>query len=67
MKTTNPPTGTVRCVACTGPIQHPGDYQPYECIDCGRNVYLSDGLIRPGYHWEIVNGWLTSVETVGVD
>ncbi|MFF7021431.1 hypothetical protein ACFY97_10490 [Streptomyces klenkii] len=67
MITLSPPTNVVRCVQCTGPIRHPGHHQPYECADCGRHIYMSDGLIRPGYHWEIVSEWLTSVETVDVD
>ncbi|MGW6745953.1 hypothetical protein ACWGDX_35325 [Streptomyces sp. NPDC055025] len=64
---TEPPLNVVRCVECSGPIRYPGNYQPYECADCQRNVYGSDGLIRPGYHWEIVGDWLTSVETVDID
>ncbi|WP_448323630.1 hypothetical protein [Streptomyces sp. DSM 41493] len=56
----------MRCVKCIGPIRHI-DRKPYECADCGRNVSMADGLIRVGYHWEIVNDWLTSVETVDVD
>ncbi|MCC2278917.1 hypothetical protein LKL35_26325 [Streptomyces sp. ET3-23] len=66
MLTIDPPANVVRCVACTGPIRHI-DRAPYECADCARHVFMSDGLIRPGYHWEIVTGWLTSVETVDVD
>ncbi|MFF4701071.1 hypothetical protein [Streptomyces chattanoogensis] len=66
MTTLTPPINVVRCVKCTGPIRHI-DRKPYECADCGRNVSMADGLIRVGYHWEIVNDWLTSVETVDVD
>ncbi|MGW6600578.1 hypothetical protein [Streptomyces sp. NPDC055036] len=61
-----PPSNVVRCVECNGPFKRP-EGKPYECADCGRNVYPGDGLIRPGYHWEIVAGWLTSVETVDID
>ncbi|MEU0739232.1 hypothetical protein [Streptomyces sp. NPDC006134] len=60
--TTAPPTNVVRCVECSGPIRSVG-YGPYECADCGRNVYPRDGLVRPGFHWEIDGGWLTSVVT----
>ncbi|MEV7282567.1 hypothetical protein [Streptomyces sp. NPDC093111] len=67
MITLPPPTNVVRCVQCTGPIRYPAKYQAYECADCGRHIYMSDGLIRTGYHWEIVGTWLTSVETVDVD
>ncbi|MFJ9158711.1 hypothetical protein [Streptomyces sp. x-19] len=63
---TEPPLNVVRCVECSGPIRYI-DRKPYECADCGRNVYMRDGLIRPGYHWEIVGDWLTSVETVDID
>ncbi|MFG2147584.1 hypothetical protein ACGFRG_25880 [Streptomyces sp. NPDC048696] len=66
MPLVHPPVNVVQCVSCKGPIRHI-DRKPYECAHCGRNVYTSDGLIRPGYHWEIVTGWLTSVETVDVD
>ncbi|MFJ3775247.1 hypothetical protein ACIPX0_26490 [Streptomyces sp. NPDC090075] len=60
------PDNVVRCVKCSGPIESPGD-GPHKCADCGRYIYLRDGLIRPGYHWRIVEGWLTSVETVDID
>ncbi|WP_327068753.1 hypothetical protein [Kitasatospora sp. NBC_01302] len=57
-----PPDNVVRCVECNGPIRHP-EGKPYECVDCGRGIYGSDGLVRPGYYWEITDaGWLTSVE-----
>ncbi|MGW2539655.1 hypothetical protein ACWC5I_01945 [Kitasatospora sp. NPDC001574] len=58
-----PPANVVRCVACDGPIRHV-ERKPYECAHCSRNIYERDGLIRPGYHWEITDGWLTSVETL---
>ncbi|PPT14830.1 hypothetical protein [Streptomyces cinnamoneus] len=62
--TAEPPANVVRCVACDGPIRHI-ERKPYECAHCSRNLYQHDGLIRPGYHWEITDaGWLISVETV---
>ncbi|MEU7148456.1 hypothetical protein AB0B15_10510 [Streptomyces sp. NPDC045456] len=64
--TAGPPANVVRCVKCNGPIRY-FTRKPYECADCGRNIHMSDGLIRVGYHWERVGDWLTSVETVDVD
>ncbi|MGW1259691.1 hypothetical protein ACWD5Q_32065 [Streptomyces sp. NPDC002513] len=63
---TEPPENVVRCVECGGPIRYI-DRKPYECAGCGRPIYMGDGLICPGYHWETVADWLSSVETVDLD
>ncbi|MGW8630586.1 hypothetical protein [Streptomyces sp. NPDC055793] len=60
------PSNVVRCVKCGGPIRYL-EGRPYECAECERNIYVGDGLDRPGHHWEGVDGWLTSVETVDID
>jgi hypothetical protein len=36
---------------------------PYQCADCGRHIYASDGLDHPGHHWEFRDGWLISART----
>lgn len=58
-----PPANVVRCTKCNGPVLSP-EGEAHECADCGRNIYECDGLTRPGFHWRIRNGWLTSVETL---
>lgn len=60
---TVPPANVARCVKCDGPIRYI-EREPYECADCGRNVYVHDDLHPVGFHWEITDGWLTIVETI---
>lgn len=57
------PSNVVRCVECDGPIKHE-HAKPYECSECGRHLLASDETYAVlGAQWEIVGGWLLSVET----
>lgn len=61
------PSNVVRCIKDDSPILY-GVSGPHECSKCGRGIYLSDGLILPGYFWEKgEGGYLVYVENVDED
>jgi hypothetical protein len=57
------PSNVVRCVVDQGPIKASTDTHPHQCADCGRAVFVFDGLVKLGYHWERQDGYLVYVET----
>jgi hypothetical protein len=57
------PSNVVRCVVDQGPIKASTSSHPHQCADCGRSVFVFDGLVKQGYHWESKNGYLIYVET----
>jgi hypothetical protein len=58
---TGVPANVVRCIECTGAIRA-GANGPHACAECGRGVYPSDGLNKPGEYWDDQAGWLVSVQ-----